>query len=144
LTTVAAMNDLLPLSQLLFSSWILSAESDAERAAIPSGPGVLDHALRILNDQNELPQLFQGRLHFVESNTGLNCLELPEMQRIATEAKITADPNPSYTRTLVEVGPLVAKRCIARIGISVSEAESFGRALRAAVAKAEEELVSAD
>jgi hypothetical protein len=134
------MKKLLPVAQLIYSSWIVSDDQPGEIQSIPTTSGVLDHALRDVVAHSVLPTWVSSSLHFVETNAGLACLELPQIQKIATEARLTSDPNPSYTRTEIEVSPLVARRCLSRLGISEEQAKSIGLALREAATKAEREL----
>jgi hypothetical protein len=134
------MNKLLPLAQLIYSSWIISGDEDRPIESIPTHGGVLDYALRDLKEQGVLPDWASNLLHFVVTNTGLVCLELPQIQKIATEAKLTSDPNPSYTRSDIEVSLLVAQRCLARLSIAETEAKEIGDRLRTAIRSAERGL----
>jgi len=133
------MNQLLPLTQLIYSSWILGARE--EPRSIPTGsPGPLDYALRDISQAGLLPDWANNELHFVNANAGMACVELPQIQKLATEAKLTSDPNPSYTRSDIEVSDLVAYRCLARLGVAEAQAKKIGEALREAVKRAEEQL----
>lgn len=62
-------------------------------------------------------------------------LLIPEL-----EAKITSDPNPSYTRSEIEVTDKVAYYLLARLKIDEADAKVWGAALREALNKAEEDL----
>lgn len=137
------MNKLLPIAQLVYSSWILTDQESRHRNIPTITPGALDYALRDVVNAGLLPEWASASLHFVATNSGLACLELPQIQKIATEAKLTSDPNPSYVRSDLEVSALVARRCLSRLQVSEDKAKSIGQSLRAAVAKAEQELVAA-
>lgn len=131
------MNTLLPIAQLIYSSWIITDDNGSRN--IPTGtPGAFDYALRDI--VNDLPEWAANSLHFVETNAGLVCLELGQIQKLATEAKLTSDPNPSYTRSHFEVSPLLARRCLSRLGVNEEKATTIGQNLRAAVAQAEVRL----
>jgi hypothetical protein len=131
------MNTLLPIAQLIYSSWILTDDNGSRN--IPTGtPGALDYALRDV--VKDLPDWAAKSLHFVATNAGLVCLELAQIQKLATEAKLTSDPNPSYTRSHFEVSPLLARRCLLRLNVSEQTATTIGKNLRAAVAQAEAQL----
>jgi hypothetical protein len=133
------MNTLLPIAQLIYSSWILTDDSGSRN--IPTGtPGALDYALRDVVRAGDLPEWASSSLHFVATNSGLVCLELAQIQKLATEAKLTSDPNPSYTRSHFEVSPLLARRCLSRLGITEEKATTIGKNLRSAVAQAEQQL----
>jgi hypothetical protein len=63
-----------------------------------------------------------------------------QIQRLATEAKITEEPNPSYVRSAIVMTPLLARRCLAQLKVDVSTAARLGLALREAVTQAGERL----
>lgn len=128
------MYELLPVTELLYSSWIISDEEGTPLQTLPTAKGVLDYALRDAISQGAFPAWAKDQLHFVDGKTGLRCLELRRIQQLATQAKLTKDPNPSYTQSDVVVGKPVARRCLARLGISEEEAAKWGRSLRQAVA----------
>jgi hypothetical protein len=134
------MKKLLPVAQLIYSCWILSDDDDSHEQSIPTSAGILDHALHDLVEGQSLPTWAAGALHFVVTNSGLTCLELPQIQQIATEAKLTSNPNPSYTRSDIEVSPLVARRCLSRLKVPEDRAKLIGKSLRSAVTKAETKL----
>ncbi len=134
------MKKLLPVAQLIYSCWILSDGEDSEDQSIPTSAGILDHALNELVKGGLLPAWASGALHFVVTNSGLTCLELPQIQQIATEAKLTSNPNPSYTRSDIEVSPLVARRCLSRLHVTEEQAKLIGESLRTAVTNAENNL----
>lgn len=132
-----AMNDTLRLAQLIYSAWIVSADpDDAEGRFMPTAPGLLDHTLFGLKQRHLLPDWAENRLTFVEGTTGLICLELPDIQRIATEAKLSKDPNPSYTSTEVSMTPRLAEYSLSRLGLSLAEAQEFGANFRAEARRA--------
>lgn len=133
------MNALLRVMQVIYSSWIISGD-DKNTSGIPTGPGVFDYALRDLIEKGLFPAWVQENLHFVETTGGLTCLESAQIQRLATEAKITSDPNPSYTRSDIEVTKKVAQHWLARLEIEEDDAKEWGSALRAALEDAERTL----
>ncbi len=137
------MNELLPLTQLLYSCWIVGGADDEETPAVPSGGGVFEHALRDAVKQEAFPEWARKKLHFVSGDVGLTCLELPTVQKLATEIKLTSDPNPSYTRTNIIVGKPVALRCLAKLRVPENLARKWGKVLRQAAERAEKDLAFA-
>jgi hypothetical protein len=127
------MNDLLPTTNLLYCSWLVSGRTEEEKTGFPTSVGILDHALKQVVDEGQFPEWMRRQLHFVDSNLGLICEELPYIQKLATNAKLTSDPNPSYTTSEIVVGEMFANRCLAKMGVSKGDAAEWGRALRAAV-----------
>ena len=89
--------------QVIYSSWIISGEEGKSPTAIPTGPGVFDYALSDLVKRGMFPEWVRDRLHFVESASGLTCLEAEQIQKLATEGKMTSDPNPAYVRSDIQV-----------------------------------------
>src|SRR6266436_8687255 len=126
------MNELLSLTQLLYSCWIVSGSEDRVKESMPTGNGILEYALQDAVNKGVFPEWARKRLHFVNGDTGLACLELPYIQKLATEIKFTSDPNPSYTRTNIVVGKPLARRCLAKLGISEDDAQQWGKAFREA------------
>ena len=98
------MNELLHLTQLLYSCWIVSGTGGEEKSSMPTTGGILEYALRDAVNAGAFPQWARDRLHFVSGDTGLTCLELPLMQKFATEFKLTSEPNPSLRRSSVPRG----------------------------------------
>jgi hypothetical protein len=137
---LSAMNDLLPLTQLIYSSWLLSQPDDR---SLPTAPGVLDHALSYIAEKGSLPEWAREQLHFVDGQSGLRCLEVLQIQKLATEAKITEEPNPSYIRSEIVMSPLLARRCLAQLKVAETSAQELGRALREAATRASELLAPA-
>ena len=125
--------ELLRLTELLYSCWIISSEEETVKEAIPTGGGVLENGLRDAVSAGAFPDWARQQLHFVETDMGLTCIELPYIQKLATELKITADPNPSYTRTELRVGKPLARRCLARLNLAEEDAKRWGDILRKAV-----------
>ncbi len=134
------MNELLRVMQIIYSSWIISGEEGESPTAIPTGPGVFDYALNDLVKRGMFPDWVRNRLHFVESVSGLTCLEADQIQKLATEGKMTSDPNPAYVRSDIQVTKKVARHWLARLGITEEEAKSWGAALRDALKNAEQQL----
>jgi hypothetical protein len=127
------MNDLLPITKLLYCSWLLSGTTDEEKTSFPSSRGVIDYALKMVVEKGGFPTWMREKLHFVNANLGFVCEELPQIQNLATNAKLTSDPNPSYITTEIVVGEMYANRTLGKLGISRGEAEQWGRELRRAV-----------
>jgi hypothetical protein len=134
------MNELLGLTQLLYSCWIVSGLAEDGKETIPTGGSVLEYALRDAVQKGVFPEWARKKLHFVCGDTGLVCLELPVIEKLATEIKLTSEPNPSYTRTHIVVGKPLARRCLSRLGIPEEQAIVWGLALRQAVETAEQEF----
>jgi len=134
------MNELLRVMQVIYSSWIISGTEDGSDASVPTGPGVLDHALLDLVNRQMFPEWVRKQLHFVESASGLSCLEAEDIQKLATEGKMTSDPNPAYVRSDIEVTEKVARHWLARLGVTENDAKRWGMALREALASAERQL----
>lgn len=125
------MNELLRVMQVIYSSWIMAAPEGKELPAIPTGSGAFDYALKNACEEGLLPEWARSSLHFTISATGLVCLESEPIQRLATEAKITSDSNPSYIRTNIEVSKSVARHLLRRLEISEQDARRLGEKLRA-------------
>ncbi|BBO86680.1 hypothetical protein DSCO28_72460 (plasmid) [Desulfosarcina ovata subsp. sediminis] len=124
------------LAQLIVSSWKLGNDD----SRIPTSCGILDRALRIATEHEAFPDWVRKELHFVDSRIGLQCIELPSILEWAQRAQLTAAPNPSYQYTDVQVSSKVAKRLIAGLGESPSDAEKWGKLLQDAIASAEDEV----
>ena len=129
------MNELLPLTELLYSCWIISGGTSEAKQSLPTSRGLLDVALKTAIDKGAFPDWARKQLHFVNGRMGLVCPELPVIQRLATSLKITSEPNPSYVKTDVVVGETVALRSLAFLGISEEDAKGWGKCLRDAVEK---------
>lgn len=129
------MRDLLPITKLLYCSWLLSGQT-----SIPTTPGVLDAALQKVLQSGAFPEWMQKELHFVNSNMGLICEELPYIQKLATQAKITSDPNPSYTTSEIVVGELYASRALGKLDITEDQAIDWGNQLKSATDEVLKEL----
>jgi hypothetical protein len=127
------MNELQPAMKLLYCSWFLSGQTEEEKTAFPTSRGMLDYALKRVVDKGGFPDWMREQLHFVNGNLGFICEELPQIQTLAMNAKLTSDPNPSYTTTDIVVGEMYANRSLAKMRISRAEAEKWGRDLRQAV-----------
>ena len=127
------MNELQPAMKLLYCSWFLSGHTEEEKTAFPTKQGMLDCALKRVVDKGVFPAWMREQLHFVNGNLGFVCEELPHIQTLAMNAKLTSDPNPSYTTTEIVVGEMYANRSLAKMGISRTDAELWGRDLRQAV-----------
>ena len=138
------MNETLRLTQLLYSCWIVAGSEASGKQSMPTAPGVLENALKSTVEAGALPEWARRQLHFVDGDAGLVCLELPSIQRLATEMRITSDPNPSYTRTNIIVGPPLARRCLARLGISEDDAVRWGKVLRDEAEKADNNFAVAE
>ena len=136
------MNDLLPAMRLLYCSWLLSGDTPESRTSFPSSRGVLDTALKNAVEKGTFPDWMREQLHFINSNLGFVCEELPRIQKLATSAKLTSDPNPSYTTTEIVVGEMYANRSLSKMGISRADAEDWGKQLREAVTEASKTIAA--
>jgi len=132
------MNQLLRVTQVIYSSLILGAAGKS--SAVPTGPGVFDFALQQMVKEAKFPEWLRAQLHFVDSAGGLTCLESSEIQGLAMEMKIISNPNPSYTRSEIQVTAKVARHSLSRLGVSEEDAVTWGKALRAALEQAELQL----
>ena len=136
------LRELVPLTELLYACWIVSGSENTHKETMPTAPGVLEYGLHNALKQGAFPDWVKGQLHFVSADTGLACLELPLIQRVATELKLTSDPNPSYTRTEIVVSKALARRCLSELEVSEDQAKKWGTILRDTVAQAEEMLAA--
>lgn len=127
------MNDLLRVTNLLYCSWLLSGDTEEEKTLFPSSPGLMDYALKAVVEKGGFPEWMRENLHFVNANLGFVCEELAQIQNLATKAKLTSDPNPSYITTEIVVGEMFANRSLSKLGISRAQAEEWGKSLRQAV-----------
>lgn len=120
-------------AELLAALWILG--SDAERL-LPTSHGILDRALEAC--RADLPQTLKDDLSFDVTSVGLRCHELPAILLAAQEAMLTSEPNPTYLSTIVTLEPSAAREIVVAHGLSSIAAQTIGRQLHAAVAKAKE------
>ncbi len=128
------------LAQLLVASWRLGAED----TSIPTSHGLLDVALQKATEQGKLPAWAKSRLHFVDSRTGLRCIELSEILGWAQRAELTSEPNPSYSRTDIKISPNLARRLLPRLDVTEEQAMLLGQALKRGVREAEHQLHCSD
>jgi hypothetical protein len=101
---------------------------------------IFARTLRIAIEHEAFPDWARNELHFVDSRIGLQCIELPSILEWAQRAQLIAAPNPSYQYTDVQVSPKVARRLIAGLGESPSDAVRWGKLLQDAIASAEDEV----
>lgn len=133
------MAKLQDIAELLVASWVLSrAESEVE--LLPTSHGLLDHALDQALKAGAFPESWRGRLHFVDSRIGLQCVELQAVIDVAQRAEFTSEPNPSYKATRVKIGPRAARALLRRHGVPEDVAKDWGTVLHSAVVDAKASL----
>ncbi len=122
------------LARFLVSCWYLGGDG----RGIPTSPqGVLDAAIKRVHDSGEFPDWVQNSLRFVESNVGLECVELDRILGWAERMGATRAVDP-YNRTVqVKVGDRVIRSYLRDIELDEAEARRIGELLRDAVAKTE-------
>jgi hypothetical protein len=130
------MNDIHRLAQLIAACWRVSGES----SRIPTSHGLLDRALKATTEAGALPEWARGKLHFVDSRIGLQCVEIPDLLEWAQRSQLTSAPNPSYETTEVQISERAAKHLLVQLGIRQEDAKSWGTTLRTEMQKAEEQL----
>lgn len=130
------MNDIHRLAQLIAACWRVSGES----SRIPTSHGLLDRALKATAESGAFPEWARGKLHFVDSRIGLQCVEIPDVLEWAQRSQLTSAPNPSYETTEVQISDRVAKHLLGQLGIRQEDAKSWGTTLRTEMQKAEEQL----
>lgn len=119
------------IADVLISSWILSGETlSGEAARIPTSHGLLDRALKHAVERKALPEWAREKLHFVDSRTGLHCVELNSILNMAQRVNLTSAPNPTYRSAEVQVGPAVAEELLEELDIPIDEARNWGVILR--------------
>jgi len=137
------MKPIQDIAEVLVSSWVLTAKADEheELDALPATQqGVLDRALEAAVTAGAFPADWRERLHFVDSRTGLQCVELDAVISAAQRALFTQDPNPSYSETRTKIDPRVARLLLRRYKIKDAQAIEWGEKLREAVAAARETM----
>lgn len=119
------------IADVLISSWILSGDTtNGEDARIPTSHGLLDRALKHAIERKALPSWAQEKLHFVDSRTGLHCVELNSILNMAQRVNLTSAPNPTYRTAEVQVGPTVAEELLEELDVPVEDARTWGKILR--------------
>jgi len=126
------------IADVIIASWILSGDGgpQGELTRIPTSHGLLDRALQKTVERNALPEWVKKNLHFVDSRTGLLCVELDSILNMAQRVNLTSAPNPTYRCAEVQVGASVAKQLLRDLDISVEAGKEWGKVLRDEVAKA--------
>lgn len=125
------------IADVLIASWILSGDGQqGEVTRIPTSHGLLDRALKKTVERNALPDWVKSNLHFVDSRTGLLCVELDSILNMAQRVNLTSAPNPTYRCAEVQVGASVARQLLRDLNISVEAGKEWGKILRAEVATA--------
>ena len=102
------MNDLHRLAQLITACWRVSGEN----LRIPTSHGLLDRALKATIETGAFPAWARGKLHFVDSRIGLQCVEIPDILEWAQRSQLTSAPNPSYETTEVQISDRVARHLL--------------------------------
>lgn len=131
------MHTLVQLTQLLISSFVIS---DPDRRDLTTSHGVPAHALKELVDSEKLPKWAIDMLHFTKGQSGLICVEWPQIEEIARDLGFTSEPNPTFKRTEVKVSLSVAEREIWKLNFDEDEAKSLGNAFRYAIISCENKL----
>ena len=134
------MSDTHRLAQLIAACWKISGKT----SRIPTSHSLLDRALKATCEGGGFPDWARERLHFVDSRIGLQCVEVPDILEWAQRSQLTSAPNPSYETTEVQISDRAAKYLLDELGVTPSEAASWGQSLREAMATAEEQLVGLD
>ena len=80
------MNDIHRLAQLIAACWRVSGES----SRIPTSHGLLDRALKATTETGDFPGMGAGKLHFVDSRIGLQCVEIPDVLEWAQRSQLTS------------------------------------------------------
>jgi len=135
------MRTMVDLAQLIVASWVI-ANAD-ESSTIPTSEGVIDRALKAAADDPTFPGWAREMLHFVNSRFGLQCVESEAILQAAGKAKLTSDPNPTYTRTEITATPRVARYLLSRLSVSLEEAREIGLALKRGGSPATESVMAA-
>ena len=125
------MKSVQDIAELLIASWILAG--DDEPGPLSTSHGLLDRALRQALEKGAFPATWRERLHFVDSRTGLQCVELDGVIGAAQRAEFTQEPNPSYRETRIKIGPRAARILLRRQGVQEEDAKNWGRALHEAL-----------
>lgn len=135
------MRTMVDLAQLIVASWVIASTDDS--IMMPASDGAIDRALKSAADDPAFPGWAREMLHFVNSRFGLQCVESEAILQAAGKAKLTSDPNPTYTRTEVTATPRVARYLLLRLGVSVEEARQIGLALKRVGSPGTETVVAA-
>ena len=79
----------------------------------PNDGWPLHHALKAVIDGGDVPEFISSRLRFVDSNIGLECVELPAMTKNARISGIIRDlPDWGFTRSQARISEEVARRML--------------------------------
>ena len=128
------------IAELLIASWILASDGVDDPAPLPTSHGLLDRALRQALAKGAFPAAWKERLHFVDSRTGLQCVELDGVIGAAQRAEFTQEPNPSYRETRIKIGPRAARILLRRQGVKEDDARTWGRTLHEALEAAKKTM----
>ncbi|MCZ6834654.1 MAG: hypothetical protein O7G85_02675 [Planctomycetota bacterium] len=121
-------------AQLLMAAWMLSEENEGgPKPRIPTEGNILDRALQVSIREGAFPEWFRGILHFTDGSTGLECLELQEILKVAQKRRLTTAPNPSYHATELRISARVARWRLKRLNVSEEDAKGWANILRNAI-----------
>ena len=126
------------LAELLVVAWKLSDAGDR----IPTSHGILDKALKTLEESSSMPAWAKKHLHFSNSRVGLQCIELPDILEWAQKSQLTSAPNPSYETMQIQISTLVAESFAEDLEIDSGELLKFGREFVEAVNEAKADASS--
>jgi hypothetical protein len=126
-------NETVKLTQLIYACWLAADSLASTSDALPTFQGVMDYTLKDLKDDPLFPEWAKNALHFSVRDSGLTCLELPEIRLYANRLGVTSDPNPSYTRTTMTVDGKMAPLFSRLAEIDANAAETLGKKMRAKV-----------
>src|SRR5262249_2738526 len=97
----------------------------------------------IAREKKVFPAWVWHELHFAESRTGLQCVELAGILDWARAAELTVSRDPFLRATKVRVSARVAGRLLAGLAVSGAQAAAWGGAWREGARQALVEFASA-
>ena len=126
------------LAELLVVAWKLTGVGDR----IPTSHGILDKALKVLNESASMPAWAKELLHFSNSRVGLQCIELPDILEWAQKSQLTSAPNPSYETMQIQISTMVAESFVEDLDVGLEQLREFGRELVDAINDAKADAAS--
>jgi hypothetical protein len=123
------MADLKRIADVIIGSWTIANPG----AALPTGQGVLDRALKRVIEGGNFPEYVRKSLHFVPTTVGTRCAELRAVLVWAQAAEQTSDPNPSYMVTKPKGSHKAALGLLYDADVEEEDALRWGHALAEAI-----------
>jgi hypothetical protein len=121
--------DIPDISELVFCSWLLATRD----SRLPSGAGILDRALERATKGTKCPPWVAPLLHFIDTDAGRECLELPRILEWARRSDLTAALNTTYRYAEIKITSAHARAVLDSLGVDEKEAVAWGHELQNAI-----------